>query len=69
MPTLCHLKRLSGQKFGFHLWKDQSVPGFEIIDVELCSPAEGGGLRTGDRLLEVNEEYVDNMDFKRVSVQ
>ncbi|XP_068174115.1 Na(+)/H(+) exchange regulatory cofactor NHE-RF3 [Antennarius striatus] len=66
VPTMCHLKRLPGQNFGFHLLKDQSNPGFEVRDVETCSPAMRGGLQDGDRLLEVNEEYVDNMDFMRV---
>uniref|UniRef100_A0A8C2YYD1 PDZ domain-containing protein n=1 Tax=Cyclopterus lumpus TaxID=8103 RepID=A0A8C2YYD1_CYCLU len=59
-PRLCHLKRLEGQTFGFVLWS--------VRDVEPWSPAQRGGLRDQDRVLEVNEEFVHNVDLRRVSV-
>ncbi|XP_029026021.1 Na(+)/H(+) exchange regulatory cofactor NHE-RF4-like isoform X2 [Betta splendens] len=65
LPRLCHLKRLEGQSFGFMLTQ-QSGGNFEISTVELWSPAEAGGLREGDRVLEVNEEDVGHWDFSRV---
>uniref|UniRef100_A0A8C2WLS9 PDZ domain-containing protein n=1 Tax=Cyclopterus lumpus TaxID=8103 RepID=A0A8C2WLS9_CYCLU len=57
-PRLCHLKRLEGQTFGFVLW---SVQGGRVRDVEPWSPAQRGGLRDQDRVLEVNEEFVHNV--------
>lgn len=59
---------MEGQSFGFYLRMDISGRGLEVREVDPWSPAEQSGLQDGDRVLEVNEDYVDNMDFDRVSV-
>lgn len=69
LPRMCHLKRLEGQNFGFYLQADQSGRAPEVLTVEQWSPAELSGLREGDRVLEVNEDFVDKMDFHKVGVQ
>lgn len=69
LPRICHLKRLEGQNFGFYLQAEQSSRALEVRTVEPWSPAELSGLREGDRVLEVNEEFVDKMDIHQVGVQ
>ncbi|XP_078786132.1 Na(+)/H(+) exchange regulatory cofactor NHE-RF4 isoform X2 [Oryzias latipes] len=66
MPRLCLLKRSESQTFGFHLRLDQRGRGYEITNVEPWSPAVQSGLKAEDRLLEVNEENVDKMEFNEV---
>ncbi|XP_060902173.1 Na(+)/H(+) exchange regulatory cofactor NHE-RF4-like isoform X1 [Labrus mixtus] len=69
VPRLCQLKRVDEQSFGFNLRTDLSGRALEVRNVQPWSPAEHGGLRDGDRVLEVNEEHVENRDFSRVRVQ
>uniref|UniRef100_A0A3Q3FDB3 PDZ domain containing 3a n=1 Tax=Labrus bergylta TaxID=56723 RepID=A0A3Q3FDB3_9LABR len=68
VPRLCQLKRVDEQSFGFYLRTDLSGGALEVRNVQPWSPAEHGGLRDGDRVLEVNEEHVENRDFSRVRI-
>ncbi|KAJ8347768.1 hypothetical protein SKAU_G00263570 [Synaphobranchus kaupii] len=63
---LCVLKREKGESFGFHLRIEKGCRGHVIRQVEPWGVAERGGLRDGDRLLEVNENFVD--DFEHIEV-
>lgn len=65
-PRLCALKREQGQCLGFYLSKDAGCRGHVVRQVEPWSCAERGGLREGDRVLEVNENFVDDKDHLTV---
>lgn len=68
LPKLYHLRRVEGQNFGFYLQRVTEKQGLEITDVDPWSPAEHSGLKVGDRVLEVNDDYVVNMNFIKVRV-
>lgn len=66
LPRVCVLKKEEGEHFGFHLRLEQGRPGHVIRQVELFGVAEKSGLRDGDRLLEVNEQFVDDVEHMEV---
>ena len=64
-PRLVHLKK--GDKgYGFNLHSERGVQGQTISAVDEGSPAESGGLREGDRVVEVNGKNVDKMKHGEV---
>ncbi|XP_076833499.1 Na(+)/H(+) exchange regulatory cofactor NHE-RF3 isoform X2 [Brachyhypopomus gauderio] len=65
-PRLCLLKREEGQGFGFYLQKETGCRGHVVQQVASWSAAERSGLRDGDRILEVNEDFVDNQEHSKV---
>ena len=67
MPRVCVLKREEGENFGFHLRVERGRPGHVVRHVESLGMAERAGLRDGDRLLEVNELFVDDLGHGEVS--
>uniref|UniRef100_A0A673L173 PDZ domain-containing protein n=1 Tax=Sinocyclocheilus rhinocerous TaxID=307959 RepID=A0A673L173_9TELE len=66
-PRMCVLKREEGQGFGFYLSKDAGCRGHVVRQVEPWSSAELGGLKKGDRILEVNEDFVDDKEHSTAS--
>ncbi|XP_060743575.1 Na(+)/H(+) exchange regulatory cofactor NHE-RF3 [Tachysurus vachellii] len=65
-PRLCLLKREVGQGFGFCLRKESGCRGHVVHQVTPWSAAERSGLSDGDRILEVNEAFVDNQEYTKV---
>ncbi|KAF4086023.1 hypothetical protein AMELA_G00101370 [Ameiurus melas] len=65
-PRLCLLKREEGEGFGFNLRKESGCRGHVVQQVAPWSAAERSGLRDGDRILEVNENFVDNQEYSKV---
>ncbi|KAL4597388.1 Na(+)/H(+) exchange regulatory cofactor NHE-RF3-like [Arapaima gigas] len=66
-PRLCVLRRGEHDSFGFYLCKERDSQGHVVRMVEPWSVAERSGLRDGDWLLEVNEEFVCDVEHLRVA--
>lgn len=58
-PRLCALKREEGESYGFHLRVEKGCQGHIIRNVVSGGVAARSGLQDGDRLLEVNNCFVD----------
>lgn len=65
-PRLCVLKREEGESYGFHLRVEKGCHGHIIRKVTLGGVAACSGLQDGDRLLEVNDCYVDGISHPEV---
>ncbi|XP_023696823.2 Na(+)/H(+) exchange regulatory cofactor NHE-RF2 isoform X1 [Paramormyrops kingsleyae] len=57
-PRLCVIKK-ADSGYGFHLHGEKGRSGQYIRKVEPASPADMAGLRTGDRVVEVNGDNVE----------
>lgn len=66
-PRFYLLSKGSMETFGFCLHEELDCQGHIIRQVELGGLAQRRGLQDGDRLLQVNGCFVDNMDHHRVS--
>ncbi|XP_070773807.1 NHERF family PDZ scaffold protein 4b [Enoplosus armatus] len=66
-PRLCVLKREEGESYGFHLQVERGRQGHIIRNVALGGVAGRSGLQDGDRLLEVNSCYVDDVPHPEVA--
>ena len=64
---MCYLYKVDDfDGYGFNLCKIKGREGQFISNIELGSPADRGGLREGDRLVEVNGENIENKSHKKV---
>ncbi|XP_035522209.1 PDZ domain containing 3b isoform X1 [Morone saxatilis] len=66
-PRLCVLKREEGESYGFHLRVERGRQGHIIRNVVSGGVAGRSGLQDGDRLLEVNNCYVDDVPHPEVA--
>ncbi|KAM4726219.1 NHERF family PDZ scaffold protein 4b [Anableps anableps] len=66
-PRLCVLKREEGETYGFNLRVEKDCHGHVIRNVVQGGIAARSGLRDGDRLLEVNNCYVDDVPHPEVA--
>ncbi|XP_027887338.1 NHERF family PDZ scaffold protein 4b [Xiphophorus couchianus] len=66
-PRMCVLKREEGETYDFNLRVERNRHGHVIRNVVLGGIAARGGLRDGDRLLEVNNCYVDDVPHAEVA--
>ena len=66
-PRLCHIKkRPDFQGYGFHLLTERDRKGQFIGQIDANSPAEAGGLKDGDRIIEVNGDNVEDDAHQQV---
>lgn len=65
-PHLCILKREEWESYGFNLRVEQGRQGHIIRNVVSGGVAERSGLQDGDRLLEVNSCFVDDISHSEV---
>ncbi|XP_043356738.1 Na(+)/H(+) exchange regulatory cofactor NHE-RF4 isoform X2 [Dermochelys coriacea] len=65
-PRFYLLTKGDGESFGFCLRDEVGYKGHIIRQVACGGIAQRRGLQDGDRILEVNGEYVDNMEHFRV---
>ena len=64
---LCQIKQRSDfNGYGFNLHAEKSKPGQFIGTVDEGSPAERGGLKEGDRIVEVNDVNICHENHKQV---
>ncbi|XP_077403633.1 NHERF family PDZ scaffold protein 4b isoform X2 [Vanacampus margaritifer] len=66
-PRLCVLRKEEGEAYGFHLRVEWVKQGHIIRKVVSGGIAQRCGLEDGDRLLEVNNVYVEDAPHQEVS--
>ncbi|XP_041949668.1 PDZ domain containing 3b isoform X1 [Alosa sapidissima] len=66
-PRLCILKREESESFAFHLRVERGLLGHVVRQVTPWGVAERNGVKDGDRLLEVNESFLDDAKHTEVA--
>ncbi|XP_047463946.1 PDZ domain containing 3b isoform X2 [Mugil cephalus] len=66
-PRLCVLKREEDESYGFNLRVEKGRQGHIVRNVVPGGVADRGGLRDGDRLLEINNRYTDDLPHSEVA--
>lgn len=64
-PRLCIISK-GPNGYGFHLHGEKGKTGQFIRLVEAGSPAEGAGLRAGDKVVQVNDDNVEQDSHQQV---
>ena len=60
-PRLCHLRKWADfPGYGFDLQSEKGTKGVTLLKVDFGSPAMVTGLRSGDRIIEVNGNNVES---------
>jgi Na(+)/H(+) exchange regulatory cofactor NHE-RF1 len=66
-PRLCHVAKVEAkQEYGYNLHAERNKGQF-IGNVDLNSPADIAGLKSGDRIIAVNGSLIANETHKQVS--
>ena len=68
MVRLCHLRAWTDfTGYGFNLFAIKGRHGHYVRYIESGSPAEAGGLRVGDRIIEVNAINISSENHQQVN--
>uniref|UniRef100_H9G628 PDZ domain-containing protein n=1 Tax=Anolis carolinensis TaxID=28377 RepID=H9G628_ANOCA len=67
-PRFCFLKKEDGENFGFLLRQEAGQSGHIVRQVTAGGLAHRRGLQNGDRILEVNGDYVEGMEHFKVNL-
>lgn len=66
LPRLCHLVK-GDHGYGFNLHSNRTKDGQFVRSVDPGSAAEGGGIRPGDRLVEVNTKHTHTHTHMKIN--
>ena len=62
----CHLKKTHGEEYGFNLRSKNLHECCYVGIVDKDTPADSAGLRSGDRILEINKTNVNGFNHEEI---